>query len=757
MLMTLTDAFKRAFAAERAGEVARARAIYDDVLRAVPEHPGALLGIARQARAERAHDRAAELLERALKSAEQNGLPTEALWVESSFVAFERGDRQQAQNACDAALRANPAFVPALLRAGDLALADARYSNADEHFRSALRQGEQHLGAWVGVARALAGLRRFTEAQSALARATRLAPREPAVFAAAAWIALQKKEWAEAERVCTTGLDIAPQDAALLSLLGEAQRMAGKRDAARQSLQLALLQRGNDVALRGTLGAVLLDLGRAEQAREELEAAVALGDRSAETLANLGLAWLAVSEYERAEALFARAFDANPALTPALVDLISARQYLCAWDGLDALQTRLAAAADDPNSDPRVSPFVAMAIGFSPARQLAVGRRWSRAMLPPASAPGIIAKRGDRLRIGYLSSDFRDHPTGRLMAGLIEAHDRRRVEVFGYGYGDSRDSPLRQRIASAFDQWRDLGTTGDAEMAATIRADRIDVLIDRKGHTRGGRLAALSSRPAAVQLHYMSFPATLGYDAIDGIIADDVVVPRGEEKFYHERVLRLPRCYFVTDGTMPLPERAHRNEHALPDDALVLASLNQTYKLTRDVFAIWMDALRHAAKAVLWLHADHPCVQSNLREEAARRGVAPERLIFARSLPHDAHIGRVRCADLALDTLPCGSHTTGVDALFAGVPMLTCRGTTFAGRVGASLLRAVDLPELITENLENYRATLLDLVQDRDRIRAYANHLDAGRYRLELFDTKAFAVDFEDLLINAYDILAPKA
>ena len=378
-------------------------------------------------------------------------------------------------------------------------------------------------------------------------------------------------------------------------------------------------------------------------------------------------------------------------------------------------------------------------------------------MLPPASAPGIIAKRGDRLRIGYLSSDFRDHPTGRLMAGLIEVHDRRRVEVFGYGYGDSRDSALRQRIASAFDHWRDLGTTGDAEMAATIRADRIDVLIDRKGHTRGGRLAALSSRPATVQLHYMSFPATLGYDAIDGIIADDVVVPRGEEMFYHERVLRLPRCYFVTDGAMPLPERAHRSEHALPDDALVLASLNQTYKLTRDVFAIWMDALRHAGKAVLWLHADHPRVQSNLRDEAARHGVASERLIFARSLPHGAHIGRVRCADLALDTLPCGSHTTGVDALFAGVPMLTCRGTTFAGRVGASLLRAVGLPELITENVDHYRTTLLDLVQDRERIRAYANHLDAGRHRLELFDTKAFAVDFEDVLINAYDMLATSA
>jgi predicted O-linked N-acetylglucosamine transferase (SPINDLY family) len=371
--------------------------------------------------------------------------------------------------------------------------------------------------------------------------------------------------------------------------------------------------------------------------------------------------------------------------------------------------------------------------------------------LPAVTAPAVVAARGDRLRVGYLSSDFRDHATGRLMVGLLEAHDRRRVEVFGYGYGRGTDTPLRRRIVAAFDHWRDLGGAGDADIAATIRADDVDVLIDRKGHTHGGRLAALAERPATVQLHYMSFPATLGYDAIDGLIADAIVVPPADDAHYHERVFRLPRCYFVTDGARTLPDPAVRGDHGLPEDALVLACLNQTYKLTPSMFAIWMEALRAAPRAVLWLLATHPRVQANLRAEAIRRGVEAHRLVFAPTVEQETHIARLRCADLALDTLPYGSHTTGVDALWGGVPMLSCRGATFAGRVGASLLAAVDFSELVTEDVDAYRERLVDLVTQPERLREYAAHLERGRRHFPLFDTRSFAGDFERLLAEAYD------
>src|SRR6185312_495490 len=216
---------------------------------------------------------------------------------------------------------------------------------------------------------------------------------------------------------------------------------------------------------------------------------------------------------------------------------------------------------------------------------------------------------------------------------------------------------------------------------------------------------------------------------------------------------RLPRCYFVTDSARALPDRAARGDHGLPDDALVLACLNQAYKLTPAMFATWMNALLAAPRALLWLLATHPRAQANLRAGAIRRGVEAHRLVFAPAVDHETHIARLRCADLALDTLPYGSHTTGVDALWGGVPMLTCRGTTLAGRVGASLLAAVDLSELVTEDADAYRERLVELVTHPQQLRDHAAHLERGRKTFPLFDTRAFAGDFERLLADAYEAI----
>ena len=750
MQMTLKDAFAHAFDAERRGDASAARRIYDDVLAAIPEHPGALLGIARQARAGRDYAAARDALDRAIASAKTMALPAEELWVERALVESAAGDRAAARNACAEALRVQPASVPALVCAGDLALADDDYSAAEARFRAALAQRDERAAPWSGLAQALAGLRCFADARAAIDRALLLAPRDPAIRAGAAWVALRAGDIAVAEEHCRAGLTAAPADAILARLLGQVRKHAGRYGEARATLEAIVARDPGDAAARNSLASVLLDLAQFDAAREHLEMLVASGAADGETFANLGIAFQQAGDYEAAAVWFARAVDASPALTPALADLVHARQYLCSWDGLDALEARLAATIDDPRADPRLSPFIALSLHFSPAQQLAAARRWSGATLPPVAAPAVVATRGDRLRVGYLSSDFRDHPTGRLMVGLIEAHDRQRVEVFGYGYGRGADSRLRHRIVAAFDQWRDLGGAGDADIAAAIRADRIDVLIDRKGHTHGGRLAALAERPAAVQLHYMSFPATLGYDAIDGLIADAIVAPPADDACYHERVFRLPRCYFVTDSARALPDRAARGDHGLPDDAIVLACLNQAYKLTPAMFVIWMDALRAAPRAVLWLLATHPRAQANLRAEASRRGVAAHRLVFAPAVDEDAHIARLRSADLALDTLPYGSHTTGVDALWGGVPMLTCRGATFAGRVGASLLAAVDLNELVTEDAGAYREQLVELATHPDRLREYAAHLERGRKTFPLFDTRGFAGDFERLLADAY-------
>jgi predicted O-linked N-acetylglucosamine transferase (SPINDLY family) len=297
--------------------------------------------------------------------------------------------------------------------------------------------------------------------------------------------------------------------------------------------------------------------------------------------------------------------------------------------------------------------------------------------------------------------------------------------------------------------WRDVREADDRQAAARIAADDLDVLVDLKGHTQGARLGILAPRPAPRQIHYLGYPGTIAYAAIDAIVADAVVAPPGDDAAFAERVLRLPRCYQVNDAARPLPAPMPRAALGLPEDAVVLACFNQPYKLSPRFFAAWMDALTAAPAAVLWIYAPGGTLQRNLRAAAARAAVDPARLVFADALPQAGHVARLRAADLALDVLPVGSHTTGSDALWAGVPLLTCRGDTFAGRVGASLVAAAGMPELVTESPDAYTAALRSLAADRDRLRHYKAHLDERRHELPLFDTAGFARDWEALLERA--------
>ena len=641
MQLTVHDAFALAARHEAAGRATDARRIYDEILSALPEHPGALLKIAVQELASGAHERARERLQRALASAQRQMLPTQEIW---------------------------------------LAVARA------------------HLAAGEPVAAATA-----------------------------------------IEEVHTLGKQLKASGAAVAAcaVLDECVQLAP-----------------DDAGLRLSLGASCLDANRPAEAKQQLERAVALGARSGVVWDNLGLAHRLLGDDEQAFLAFERAVAADSSLTPALANLVNARYTLCEWDGLEAYEQRLIATLDDPASDPRWPPWIALSLPTSSAQQLAVARRWSKAMLPAPAPRRPVPPRAGRLRVGYLSGNFRDHPTGRLMAGLFESHDRSRFEITGYSYGRDGGGATAARIRVAFDRWRDVRDVVDSEVARMIRDDGIDILVDRHGYTLGGRLSILASRPAPVQVHYMSFPGTLGYDAIDSVIADGEVIPPGDEAFFHERVWRLPRCYYVNDSRRGLPVPTPRSANSLPEDALVLACLNQSHKLRRPLFAAWLSALRVRDDVVLWLLAGHPRMQQNLRAEAERAGVDPGRLIFARPVAQDAHIARLGCADLALDTLPYGAHTTGCDALWAGVPMLTCRGATFAGRVGASLLNAAGLPELIADSPEAYAARLLDLVSAPQRLREYGDYLNRTRGTNPLFDTAGFTRDWEALLLAIYDAAA---
>jgi predicted O-linked N-acetylglucosamine transferase (SPINDLY family) len=715
MQTPLPQVFANAFALEAQGKRAEARALYGRILSEIPGHPGALLRIARQDREDGNLVAAREGLERAMASARAMGLPPADIWLELATLHATGRDVGAACRAYGEALTAAPGSLPALA-------------------------GLERL------ARTLLDLRRFEDAEACARVGVERAAGAPQAWHIAATVAFGRGRLREAEAACRRGLEPAPGFAPLLHLLGLVLKTAGALPAARDALLAAVAAKPDDPDAQLTLGAVYLDLGLADNALRHLRLAIDRGSRGAEAYDNLGIAYLALGMLEPAIEAFERAMTLNPRLTPALANAVMALRTACAWERVGHAERLLARELDDPEGDPRCSPIVTLHAFDSPAYQAHAIRRWSDRVLPGVAAPAPIRGRGTQLRVGYVSANFREHPTAYLNAGMFELHARGRCEVFAYNNSADDGSAIRRRLRRAFANWCDVGAMGDAEAAARIRADGLDVLVDLNGHTQGGRLGIFALRPAPVQIHYKGFPGTIGYAAIDAIVADAIVVPPGNDAHYCERVVRLPRCYFVNDRTRALPPRPERAAVGLPDEALVLVCFNHAQKLSRQFFACWMETLRELPSAVLWLLAPDEITQGNLRAEAHGLGVAPERLVFAGRAQQDDHIARLRAADLAVDVLPYGSHTTGSDALWAGVPLLTCRGATFAGRVGASLLHAVGLPGLIAESFDEYRHLLRALAADRDRLRDLRAHLDAERMRVELFDTEGFTQDWERML-----------
>ncbi|WP_161978185.1 hypothetical protein [Paraburkholderia kururiensis] len=355
------------------------------------------------------------------------------------------------------------------------------------------------------------------------------------------------------------------------------------------------------------------------------------------------------------------------------------------------------------------------------------------------------ARTPGRLRVGFLGADFHDQATTYLMVGLIEHHDRTGFEYIAYDYGPAPDDAARRRIIAAFDQFSRVAHLANRDIADQIRRDHIDVLIFLR-NPADPRCDVLAMRPAPLQLAYLYNPSGFGFPLVDYLIADSIVVPPELEHHYTERIARLPRCYQPNDIRRPLPQALPREQFGLPRDRFVLANMGSPFKITPAIFDIWCEILRRHPGCVLWLLEPRDDVAANLRREASIRGVDPCRLVFAALEPTDRHISRLACADLMLDTYPYGGHTGSSDALWAGVPLVTLAGETFASRVAASLLGAVGLYDLVAHSGSGYVQTISRLIEDRPRHEAYRAYLAAQRPNLPLFDIQTYARDFERML-----------
>ena len=566
---------------------------------------------------------------------------------------------------------------------------------------------------------------------------------ETAWLALAAWIHTQQGAHAAA-RALEKAISIVRDPAIVLDTIARLLA-ATPSDPLRISAlnRLAALRPDNPHVL-ASLARALLDTAAASAARKPLREAIRLGAVADDLKLALASLESASGEITTADALYSEVLADQPSNTIAWCGrYFNALQELRWSDAAVAADQARHHISEQKSVRGIPNHQVLMLYGNQPPAPLP-----GDAFVPPPQPRRVPNNRP--VRLGYLSSDLHTHATAILAAGLFEAHDRDRFDIFAYSYGPRATDSYRQRIQKATEHWCDLNDLHDAAAARRISADQLDLLIELKGHTQGGRLGITARRPAPIQIHYLGYPGPIGGYGIDYFLADWDTVPEGGEAEFPETVLRLPRCYQVNDARRAPPERTEKSDHGFNEDQVVLANFNQSWKLGEPFVAVWCRALAQNQFARLWLLDPGAIGQREILRCASMHGVdAPEHKIrFATRTDPRNHINRLAVADLALDQLPCASHTTAADALWAGVPMLTMYGNRFAGRVGAALVREIGEDEFIARDLKHYEVLLNSLIKDRQRLSNAKHRLNAKRSTASLWDTGGFTRDMETTLLN---------
>jgi protein O-GlcNAc transferase len=525
-----------------------------------------------------------------------------------------------------------------------------------------------------------------------------------------------------------------------------------REDALKVFLEAAQLD-PRSVEANNNIGNVLHDLGRDEEAIPYLQKAIELKPDLGDAYHNLGAAFQSLKRHAEAIASLQKALSIAPHLTYTLSHLVWNEMAICRWADLGSHIDAVRADLRDRNI--AASPFTYVAISPSPAEQRLCAELHVRQNFPARQTPSWqgIRYRHEKIRLAYLSADFSEHATAQLAAGLFELHDRSKFEIHGFSYGSDDHSPMRKRLIAGFDRFVDVRSEADANVARMLRDFEVDIAIDLKGYTTDARPGILACRPAPIQVSYLGFPGTSGAEYIDYIVADRFVLPGEDQQFYTEKVVYLPDCYQVNDAGRKISEQTPtRAACGLPENSFVFCCFNNNFKINPQVFDIWMRLLREVPGSVLWLLEDNSEARRNLIHEARARGVSPGRLVFAGRVPHPEHLARHRLADLFLDTLPYNAHTTASDALWAGLPLLTCAGSSFAGRVAGSLLRAVGLPELVTHTLQDYEVLALKLAQDPRLHGDLRARLARNRSTMPLFSTDRFRRHIESAYRTMWEI-----
>jgi predicted O-linked N-acetylglucosamine transferase (SPINDLY family) len=667
----------------------------------------------------------------------------------------QQGNFEDAQRSLSQSLKIEHRQPFALNSLGNVLHGLKRHGDAVARYEQAIALKPDHAAAYANRGNALRALGRHTEALASYDTAIENDPCYAEAYARRGDVLRELKRYDEAIRSYEKAIGLRPDDVQLLFNRAIALQESGRAEAAITGYDATIALQPNHAEAHSNRGNVLASFRRYDEAMESYRAAIAANPDYAVAYNNYSNALIDIQRYPDALKNIEAVLALEPAFPYALGQRLVIKAHMCDWEGLGAL--RDAAVEAIGRGSLACVPFSLVAVDVPPETRRRCAELYVQDRCPQASRPidrhaKVLAPHRDRIRIAYVSADFHAHATAHLIAGVFEQHDRSRFEVYGISLGSSDGSPMRARLEAAFEHFVTVDTLDDYKVAALLSDAEIDVAVDLKGFTKNARPGIFALRPAPVQVSYLGFPATMGAGYIDYLVADKVVVPEGDQIHYSEKLAYLPDSYQCNDTKRRIGNRTpSREEAGLPASGFVFCSFNNNYKITPDVFDVWMRLLRQTEGSVLWILESNACAAQNLRLEAKRRGISPERLVFAPKVQHADHLARHRLADLFLDTLPCGAHTTASDALWAGLPMLTCVGDSFAGRVGASLLNAIGLPELVTQSLPDYERRALELAHGPVALTRVKEKLERNRETCPLFDTGRFTRHLEAAYLRMWE------
>jgi predicted O-linked N-acetylglucosamine transferase (SPINDLY family) len=699
--------------------------------------------------------------------------------LQNAWRLHQAGQLMDAARLYSDILRANPRNFDALFQLANIHLTNKRYGDAERLYGMAAKINGEVPELFYNYGCALQSIGRHQEALVAYARALALRPNYLEVRNNRGTVLLAMDRYSEAlacfDRVLAERPDLLvvhnnrgtallcmmrgdealaaadvvlaqnPRDPNALYNRASALMMAGRREEALDHFNRALQANPHYADALTYRGVVLAMMGRHEEALADYDRALSIKPGDIEILYNRSTSLWGLKEFEQAAADLERVLAIDPNYKYARGTLVHMRLQCSDWHDLAANEAKI--TADLAAGRLTLDPLANITISDSPASLLKSAQLWVASECAPQAKAFWKGERYNhkRIRLAYVSADFRRHAVAQLAAGVFEHHDRSRFETVAISLMPGDDTPMRRRLEKAFDRFIDVHQMGDDEAAGLLREMEVDIAVDLTGFTEHSRTPIFARRPAGLQVNFLGFPGTMGAPYIDYIIGDPTIIPKEHQPYFKEKIAYLPHTYLPNDSARGIAEKNFtRTEQGLPEQGFVFCTFNNLFKIRPEIFEIWMRLLRAVDGSVLWMPELVRSAMDNLRREAEARGVSSERICFAPFVPSpEEHLARLKLADLFLDTLPYNAHATTCDALWAGVPLVTRIGNSFAGRVGASVLSAVGLPELITHAAEEYEALALKLAHDPAILTAMRDKLARNRLTHPLFDTARFTRNLE--------------